>query len=130
MVVDFGSNTTRAGFAGEDGPRIVTPSFYGYIDAEGSGSSNGAEDAPADGDDPMSGTGEDKKEGDKDGEKKGKRKYYFGDDGAGVWRPNMEVGNFVVDGIGEYGVVGLRRARCVASRVSMRAALGTVCGGR
>lgn len=36
-----------------------------------------------------------------DGEKKGKRKYYFGEDGVGVWRPGMEVGNFMVDGVGE-----------------------------
>ncbi|EJT49781.1 53 kda brg1-associated factor b [Trichosporon asahii var. asahii CBS 2479] len=34
-----------------------------------------------------------------DGEKKGKRKYYFGEDGVGVWRPGMEVGNFMVDGV-------------------------------
>lgn len=86
VVVDFGSHTTRAGYAGEDGPRIVTPSFYGYTD-EASGS--GENDAHTDGDDPM------------DGEKKGKRKYYFGEDGVGVWRPGMEVGNFMVDGVGE-----------------------------
>lgn len=87
VVVDFGSHTTRAGYAGEDGPRIVTPSFYGYSDEASGSGENGA--APTDGDDPM------------DGEKKGKRKYYFGEDGVGVWRPGMEVGNFMVDGVGE-----------------------------
>jgi hypothetical protein len=30
-----------------------------------------------------------------------KRKYYVGEDGVGVWRPNMEVGNFMLDGVGE-----------------------------
>lgn len=96
VVVDFGSHTTRAGYAGEDGPRIVTPTYYGYADeASGSGSGeNGA--GAADGDDPM------------DGEKKGKRKYYFGEDGVGVWRPGMEVGNFMVDGVGEFNTLGRR----------------------
>lgn len=99
VVVDFGSHTTRAGWAGEDSPRVVTPSFYGYADVpqpSGSGStSNGtATDAPANGDDPMDGTGDESKVG------ATKRKYYFGDDGVGVWRNGMEVGNFMVDGIG------------------------------
>ncbi|KAL1410979.1 Actin-related protein 4 [Vanrija albida] len=98
VVVDFGSHTTRAGWAGEDSPRVVTPSFYGYTDVpqpSGSGStSNGtATDAPANGDDPMDGTGDESKVGGT------KRKYYFGDDGVGVWRNGMEVGNFMVDGI-------------------------------
>ena len=28
------------------------------------------------------------------------RKYYVGDDAVGVWRPNMEVDNFMLDGVG------------------------------
>lgn len=87
MVVDFGSHTTRAGFAGEDGPRVVAPSFYGYIDTEEGepSATNG------DGDDPMDAAAE---------KKKGKRKFYVGDDGVGVWRKDMEVGSFMVDGVG------------------------------
>ena len=37
---------------------------------------------------------------DGDSKGKGKRKYYVGEDGVGIWRPGMEVGNFVSDGIG------------------------------
>lgn len=90
MVVDFGSHTTRAGFAGEDGPRVVAPSFYGYLDAEESepSASNGDDDDPMDGDAPEK------------AKKRGKRKFYLGDDGVGVWRKDMEVGSFMVDGIG------------------------------
>lgn len=29
------------------------------------------------------------------------RKYYVGDDGVGVWRGGMEVGNFMLDGMGK-----------------------------
>jgi hypothetical protein len=36
---------------------------------------------------------------------KGKRRtgkqYYVGDNGVGVWRAGMEVGNFMSDGMGE-----------------------------
>jgi hypothetical protein len=40
--------------------------------------------------------------GNGEGKGKGKRKYYVGEDGVGIWRPNMEVGNFVSDGVGTY----------------------------
>lgn len=36
-----------------------------------------------------------------DAKGKGKRKYFVGEDGVGVWRAGMEVGNFVTDGVGE-----------------------------
>lgn len=73
---------------------MIVPSFYGYTEGEGSGAvANG--DGDGDGDDPMAG---EPKETAKDSSK-GKRKYYFGDDGVGVWREGMEVGNFMVDGV-------------------------------
>lgn len=75
IVIDFGSHTTRAGYAGEDTPKAVVPSFYGYQDV----------DAPA-------------AEGAGDGGRV--RKYYVGEDGVGVWREGMEVGNVFKDGIG------------------------------
>jgi hypothetical protein len=40
--------------------------------------------------------------GNGEGKGKGKRKYYVGEDGVGIWRPNMEVGNFVSDGVGAF----------------------------
>ena len=36
IVLDPGYNTTRAGFAGEDVPKSVCPSFYGQIDSDSS----------------------------------------------------------------------------------------------
>jgi hypothetical protein len=99
LVVDFGSYTTRAGYAGEDCPRVVCPSFFGYTNepdaAEGENGENGgdilmseAETAPAattNGAGPTS--------------KQGKRKLYVGEDGVGVWRKGMEVDNMMLDGI-------------------------------
>ena len=89
LVVDFGSHTTRAGYAGEDTPRVVCPSFYGYTDESSSSTTEDVE---------MNGNGN----GNGEGKGKGKRKYYVGEDGVGIWRPNMEVGNFVSDGVGTY----------------------------
>ena len=93
-MVDFGSHTTRAGYAGEDTPRVVCPSFYGYTDEP---SSSNTEDVDMNG----SGNGEN---GDA-GKGKGKRKYYVGEDGVGIWRAGMEVGNFVSDGVGMYSLL-------------------------
>ena len=96
LVLDFGSHTTRAGYAGEDTPRVVCPSYYGYIYEPSSSTTNGT------------GTGDEVGEVDGNGmdvdaaqpSSKGKRKHYVGEDGVGIWRPNMEVGNFTTDGIG------------------------------
>ena len=35
IVLDPGYSTTRAGFAGEDVPKSVIPSFYGLRDGQG-----------------------------------------------------------------------------------------------
>ncbi|KAL7424255.1 Actin-related protein 4 [Cryptotrichosporon argae] len=99
LVVDFGSHTTRAGYAGEDCPRAVVPSFYGYIDGAGdggpeAGASNGAGVIKSEGEGAMGANGDSLLDGGR-----GRRRYFFGEDGVGVWRPNMEVGNFMVDGV-------------------------------
>lgn len=112
-MVDFGSHTTRAGYAGEDCPSVVCPSFYGYIDesesstsaSNGNANGNGqASDAmDVDGAAAMNGSTDGRVAGSEDkgkGKSKG-RKYFVGDDGAGIWRKGMEVDNFMVDGVGE-----------------------------
>ncbi|KAK4689758.1 actin-related protein 4, partial [Tremellales sp. Uapishka_1] len=85
IVVDFGSYTTRAGYAGEDCPRVVCPSFYGYTEESAASTSTAGN---GDGDISMDG-----------GEPAKKRKYHVGDDGVGVWRSGMEVDNFMADGV-------------------------------
>jgi len=104
LVIDFGSHTTRAGYAGEDCPRVVCPSFYGYTEEEAS-SSIGATTNGANGSEAAAGASGDAMEIDGVaaapgvGSKK-TRKYYVGDDAVGVWRPEMEVDNFMLDGVG------------------------------
>jgi actin-related protein len=103
LVIDFGSHTTRAGYAGEDCPRVVCPSFYGYTEEEAS-SSNGTTTNGAAGAEAAAGAGGDAMDIDgtapsATGSKK-MRKYFVGDDAVGVWRPDMEVDNFMLDGVG------------------------------
>lgn len=69
---------------------MIAPSFYGYKPAAAEAATNGT---AADGDDPMGEPTE--------SESKAKKTYYFGDDGVNVWRSGMEVGNFMVDGMGK-----------------------------
>ncbi|OCF36416.1 brg1-associated factor b [Kwoniella heveanensis CBS 569] len=121
LVVDFGSYTTRAGYAGEDCPRVICPSFYGYTDsptnadANANVNSNGepsnTTNGNGNGDVDMEGDGSEQKiegaaeatvnGGDADARTKAGsgRRYFVGDDGVGVWRPGMEVGNFMLDGV-------------------------------
>ncbi|TYJ52464.1 hypothetical protein B9479_006939 [Cryptococcus floricola] len=86
LVLDFGSYTTRAGYAGEDCPRVVCPSFYGYEAGAEQGEDVTMTEPAAEG-------------GEKGKGKGGKRKYHVGEDGVGVWRKGMEVGNFMLDGL-------------------------------
>ena len=95
-MVDFGSHSTRAGYAGEDTPRVVCPSFYGYVDEPSSSAANG--NGAANG---TSGGDAMEVDGEQSAQEGKKRKYYVGDDGVGVWRPDMNVDNFMQDGVGE-----------------------------
>ncbi|KAK8869539.1 hypothetical protein IAR55_000105 [Kwoniella newhampshirensis] len=104
LVVDFGSATTRAGYAGEDTPRVVCPSFYGYTTEEASASTSSAANGDGDGhatngDDVSMEPAPEGAEGAGSKQKGAGRRFYVGDDGVGVWRPGMEVDNFMLDGV-------------------------------
>jgi actin-related protein len=80
LVLDIGSHTTRAGYAGEDVPKCVIPTAHGYLDLA----------APA-------------AEGQESSVEGGKvRKYFVGEEGANSWREGMEVGSMMRDGLGQY----------------------------
>ncbi|EGG06861.1 uncharacterized protein MELLADRAFT_48318 [Melampsora larici-populina 98AG31] len=72
VVLDMGSSTTRAGYAGEDTPKVVIPTSYGFR-------AGSAEGEPVQRD----------------------PKYFFGDFGPTVWRAGMEVLNPMKDSIVE-----------------------------
>ncbi|MED6182546.1 Actin-like 6A [Stylosanthes scabra] len=88
IVIDLGSHTCKAGYAGEDAPKAVFPSVVGAIDQmdidEADNSEKNSESAA------------DAKNNDKP---KGKRKLYVGSQSLGYRRDHMEVLSPLKDGI-------------------------------
>ncbi|KAJ3537367.1 hypothetical protein NMY22_g5619 [Coprinellus aureogranulatus] len=86
LVVDIGTSSLRAGYAGDDTPKSIIPTSYGYIPA------------PAESNDVSMADGT-------DGEAQPsttKPKYanmYIGQNGPSIWRPGMEIGNPIQEGL-------------------------------
>ncbi|KAI4347161.1 hypothetical protein L6164_007999 [Bauhinia variegata] len=94
IVVDLGSHTCKAGYAGEDAPKAVFPSVVGAIDQMDVDEPDNAEK--------NSGSTVDSKNNVRniDSEKnKGKRKLYVGSQSLGYRRDNMEVLSPLKDGV-------------------------------
>lgn len=81
LVLDIGSSTTRAGYAGEDTPRTVFSTTYGYIPKEGA-------------QDPITGVSSTDAQ------------LFLGDK-ISTWRPGMQANNPMRDGISAYMLVPL-----------------------
>ena len=124
IVLDPGSSSTRAGWAGEDTPRVVAPSSYGWLYGdveleEAQAQSNGG---AAQGDDmegvEMNGAGDasitaDDTNGDQQPATKRKamsdwelqkrkaesRQRFVGESGVNVWRKGAEIGNPFEDSV-------------------------------
>ncbi|KAF8204956.1 actin-related protein Arp4p [Pholiota molesta] len=82
LVIDIGTSSLRAGYAGDDTPKAIIPTSYGYHPAQPDtdvNMSDNPENAAAD--------------------KPKFRKIYLGQSGPSVWREGMEIGNPVVDGL-------------------------------
>ncbi|KAH6755676.1 actin-related protein 4 [Perilla frutescens var. hirtella] len=84
IVIDLGSHTCKAGYAGEDAPKAVFPSVVGSIDE--------MEIDDADNSDKNS-------ESALDSKSKGKRKFYVGSQDLGFRRDHMEVLSPLKDGV-------------------------------
>ncbi|KAI0921526.1 hypothetical protein AcW2_006470 [Taiwanofungus camphoratus] len=85
LVLDIGSSSLRAGYAGDDTPKAIIPTAYGYI-----------EDDVGDGDVMMTEASEGGEEGMKEQKK---AKLYIGQNGPSMWREGMHVDNPVQNGI-------------------------------
>jgi len=85
LVVDIGSSSLRAGYAGDDTPKAIIPTSYGY------------KVAPAEGDIAMSGI----EEGAESIPKPRHAEMYIGQNGPLIWRNSMEIGNPLLDGLSE-----------------------------
>lgn len=76
LVLDIGTATTRLGYAGEDVPRCVMPTSYGYIPKTITTVNEEGVEAEAQ-----------------------SRDSYVGENGVNRWRPGMEVANPMADGL-------------------------------
>ncbi|CAN1241763.1 Actin-related protein 4, partial [Linum perenne] len=89
IVIDLGSHTCKAGYAGEDAPKAVFPSVVGAIDQmEVDDNTNGEKNPTVD-----------SKTSLKDSERKGNRKLYVGSQSLGFRRDHMEVLSPIKDGV-------------------------------
>lgn len=89
LVLDFGSSSLRAGYAGDDTPKAIVPTSFGFI--EGPTEANGgdvtmAEAGATEGEQPPA-------------PPKPKVKLHIGQNGPSLWRSGMEVGNPMHDGL-------------------------------
>jgi actin-like protein 6B len=89
LVVDIGSSSLRAGYAGDDTPKAIIPTSYGYIPLS----------ADAEGDVSMAETGDDSGAGKDDAAKGKNAKVYLGQHGPSIWREGMEIANPMRDGL-------------------------------
>ncbi|CAL1702296.1 unnamed protein product [Somion occarium] len=85
LVLDIGTSTVRAGYAGDDTPKAIIPTSYGF-----------KKDASAEEDVSMTEPGE---EGDASPKPSPKVTMYVGNNGPTVWREGMEVAHPVRDGL-------------------------------
>ncbi|EMD40548.1 hypothetical protein CERSUDRAFT_111146 [Gelatoporia subvermispora B] len=86
LVVDIGSSSIRAGYAGDDTPKAIVPTSYGYV-----------KETPSTTEDvTMSDTteGEESKLASRP-----RVKLYIGQNGPSLWRENMEVNNPMQNGL-------------------------------
>ena len=87
LVIDIGSSSLRAGYAGDDAPKAVIPTSFGFIE----------EQTTSNGDVQMSEAAA--PEGEQPPAPKPKAKLYIGQNGPSLWRSGMQVGNPMHDGL-------------------------------
>ncbi|CAG8472502.1 4464_t:CDS:2 [Cetraspora pellucida] len=101
LVLDVGSCWTRAGYAGEDTPKAIFPTSYGYIPETETEVPNIDEDTIMKNEDGDATGGESSNIAFAENalNKKEKGKYIIGDAEVAAWRPNMEIRNPLVNGL-------------------------------
>lgn len=97
--MDIGTSTLRAGYAGDDTPKAIIPTSYGFVpvtrDGDISMTEAGTETQPA--------------------PPKEENKLYIGQHGPSVWREDMQIGNPMSEGLSTCHVVALASSRTYAN---------------
>lgn len=90
LVIDIGSSSLRTGYAGDDIPKAIIPSHYGYkttAATAGDGDVQMGENAP--------------ENGETTSKPPSDSNLYLGQNGPSIWREGMEIGNPVRDALSE-----------------------------
>ena len=90
LVLDIGTSTLRAGYAGDDTPKAIIPTSYGFLPVARDGDVAMTE-ADAEGADPVPARDE--------------SKLYIGQQGPSVWREDMQIANPMSEGLSACGLV-------------------------
>lgn len=101
LVLDMGSTMTRAGYAGEDTPRVMFPTSFGYVDVEeevekSTEQTNGEDTIMSEVEQPQPLQQEQQQ-----ATTITVRKYYIGDNKINTFKSNMEVKSPLKDGLGK-----------------------------
>ncbi|KAL9712470.1 Actin- protein 4 [Leucoagaricus gongylophorus] len=78
LVVDIGTSSVRAGYAGDDTPRAIIPTHYGFLPTETELLMSATNDVS---------------------NRSRPAELYIGQSGPSIWRAHMEVGNPLLDGL-------------------------------
>ena len=90
LVLDIGSSSLRAGYAGDDAPKAIVPTTFGFME----------EEANSNGDVQMTEAGA--PEGEQPPAPKRQAKLYIGQNGPSLWRSGMQVGNPMHEGLSTF----------------------------
>jgi actin-related protein len=103
LVLDIGTTMTRAGYAGEDTPRVMFPTSVGYVDTE----------EPVSEDVVMTEQGEEAPPAQPTTQSK--RQYFIGDNKINKFKSNMEIKNPMKDGLGRRNIYRTYVSQCIDS---------------
>lgn len=92
-MLDIGASSIRAGYAGDDTPKAIIPTSYGYTNDTSNPDGQDGQDVTMADSEAQNGA---------DGASSSKRvKLHIGQHGPSMFRPHMEVGNPMKDGLSE-----------------------------
>ncbi|CCM02833.1 uncharacterized protein FIBRA_04945 [Fibroporia radiculosa] len=94
LVIDIGTSSIRAGYAGDDTPKAIIPTAYGYTELP-----DEAVSVPADGDVTMNEESTAEGEATSIPSSQKKIKLFLGQNGPSMWREGMQIDNPVENGL-------------------------------
>ncbi|KAL5488129.1 ARP4 [Sanghuangporus weigelae] len=99
LVLDIGTSSIRAGYAGDDAPKAIIPTSFGYTEDDTEDVNEEADVSMTDANKEGDSTAGDASVGANAPSSSKKVKLYIGQHGPSLFRPNMQVGNPISNGL-------------------------------